>query len=123
MDQKICLDTDFIIDLIKSKDKRDLMLGKYVLSRVYTTAINVFELHLRNVNLEEIDEFLNKISIIDFDTSSAVIASGIYKELKSSGTLIEFRDIFIAAICINHNCELATLNKKHFSRIKNLKII
>jgi tRNA(fMet)-specific endonuclease VapC len=37
--------------------------------------------------------------------------------------MIEFRDIFIAATCIVNELPLITLNKKHFKRIEELKLI
>ena len=36
--------------------------------------------------------------------------------------MIEFRDIFIAATCIENNLPIVTLNKKHFERIAGLDI-
>ena len=123
MDEKICLDTDFIINLIKNEGYRENFFSKYNLIEVYTTTINVFELFLRITNLQDIHHFLNKINILEFDKDSVILASEIYKGLKSIGESIEFRDIFIAAICIINNCKLSTLNKKHFSRIKNLDLL
>src|SRR3989344_8022464 len=123
MDEKICLDTDFIINLIKNEGYRENFFSKYNLIEVYTTTINVFELFLRITNLQDIHHFLNKINILEFDKDSVILASEIYKGLKSIGGSIEFRDIFIAAICIINNCKLSTLNKKHFSRIKNLDLL
>ena len=123
MDEKICLDTDFIINLINDKDRSEIFFSDYDSLEVYTTTINIFELFLRATNLEEVYNLLNRIGIFDLNKDAAILASEIYKNLKSSGNLIEFRDIFIAAISIVNGCTLATLNKKHFSRIKGLKLL
>lgn len=44
-------------------------------------------------------------------------------ELKQKGFIIEDIDIFIAATCLSYNLELVTLNKKHFERVKGLRIL
>ena len=78
---------------------------------------------LRKTNIETVESFLYDINILDFDMICAKIASNVQKDLDKVGMNIEFRDIFIASISIINNCTLATLNKKHFSRIKNLKLL
>lgn len=121
MDEKICLDTDICIEIIKgNKDFLDLISQN---KEVYTTSITIFELLLRKTNTEKVESFLQDINILDFDIVCAKVASNIYKNLEKSGNLIEFRDIFIAAMATFNDCTLATLNKKHFSRIKGLKLL
>jgi tRNA(fMet)-specific endonuclease VapC len=121
MDKKICLDTDICIEFVKgNKDFYSFFEIDYV---PYVTSITVFELLLRKTNLDKMEFLLSKVNILNFDEISARESSHIYKELEKSGDLIEFRDIFIALTCIINNCTLLTLNKKHFSRIKNLKLL
>lgn len=121
MDEKICLDTDLCIEIVKKN--KNLLDFVDINDFPYITSITVFELLLRETNTDEIEQFLNDFYILDFNESCAKIASTIHKVLKKSGKQLETRDLFIAATCITNNCKLATLNKKHFSRIKNLKLI
>ena len=123
MDEKICLDSDFIIELINKKEKANDLFEKYYRLDTYTTTINIFELLQRVEKIEDVESFLNKVNVLDFDEKSARLASETHKELKSKGQILEFRDLFIAAICLSNNLTLITLNKKHFSRIRNLKLI
>ena len=67
MDEKVCLDTDFIIELINNENKSNEFFDKYSSLELYTTTINVFELFLRIDNLEEVELFLNNINILNFD--------------------------------------------------------
>lgn len=46
-----------------------------------------------------------------------------YHVLRTRNQMIEFRDIFIAATCLVHDLPIVTLNKKHFKRIDDLKIL
>ena len=121
MDEKICLDTDVCIEIVKGNKNLNHFFETDNLP--YVSTITVFELLLRKTNLDKIDFLLSKVNILNFDEVSAKKASYIYKELEKFGELIEFRDIFIASISIINNCTLATLNKKHFSRIKGLKLL
>ena len=121
--EKICLDTDFVIALIKDPKLEENFSTRYQSSKVYITTINIFELFLRLTNLDEIYNFLDKVNVLSFDKKSSVLASEIYKNLKANGNLIDYRDIFIASAAIANNCILATLNTKHFERIKDLKLL
>lgn len=87
------------------------------------SAIVQFELLLREKNLENIENFMSKVRILDFDELASRKASAIYKELKRKGKMVDFRDLFIAATCIVNNCKLATFNKKHFENIKELILV
>ena len=121
MDEKICLDTGVCIEVVKGNKNLNHFFETDNLP--YVGTITVFELLLRKTNLDKIDFLLSKVNILNFDEVSAKKASYIYKELERFGKLIEFRDVFIASISIMNNCTLATLNKKHFSRIKELKLL
>jgi len=63
--------------------------------------------------------------VLYFDNKALIKASEIYASLKKKGKLIDERDLMIGAICISNNLPLATLNKKHFNRLKQygLKMI
>lgn len=122
MEQKICLDTDICIEIIK-----DTPLGRNAIKRIedsqiFISSISVFEIYLREFNIDKIDFFINKFSILNFDDSCAIKGSEIMKSLKKSGKIVDFRDVFIATTCIVNNCNFLTLNKKHFENIKDLKL-
>ena len=120
---KICLDTDFCIAVLNNEERADKLLNFIGSRSIFVTSITIFELYLRKENLEKIRTFINDSFILKFDQEAAIIASDIYKDLKSKGIIIDYRDIFIASIAITNNCSLATFNKKHFLRIKNLELL
>ena len=60
--------------------------------------------------------------MLDLDKNSAILAAKIEADLRNNGEIIDVEDIMIAAISINNNETLVTRNKKHFERIKDLKI-
>lgn len=123
MDQKVCLDTDVCIAIVRQQGPYKEILRKVFSLRVYITAVTLFELLLRETNIYQIENFIKDLELLSFDSIAARKASDIQKELKVKGKIIEIRDLFIASASIVNNCNLATLNKKHFENIKGLKLL
>lgn len=123
LDQKVCLDTDVVIAIMNYEQRAPKIIDKIQDSEVYISVIAIFELFLRDTNLNEIDVFRDKVKILDLTEESARRASSIFKTLKKKGKIVDFKDIFIAAICVENNCKLATFNKKDFENINELKLI
>lgn len=73
--------------------------------------------------IRDLDNLLKGVDVLPFDEKAARKAAEIYHNLRLNNKMIAFRDIFIAAICIVNNLELATLNKKHFERIDGLSLL
>ena len=122
MAEKVCLDTDACIAIIKGDANAEKLIDLIATGKLFVASITVFELFLRKENLDEVKDFLDGIFVLEFDEHCAIKASEIYKLLVKKGEILDFRDIFIASIAIVNNCNLATFNKKHFSRIPELKI-
>ena len=123
MAEKVCLDTDVCISIIKGESKAGIVSDLIGTGRLFVAAVTIFELYLRKENLDRVINFLDGIYVLDFNNDCAVKASSISKELKSKGITIEIRDIFIASTAIVNYCVLATFNKKHFSKIKGLELL
>ena len=126
MDRKICLDSDIIINFLRKNPETKRIIDELG-EEFYTTQINTFEVWSGRLKHEEstIKDVLDSLIKIDFNENSALKAGDIQIKLKESGDLIDFRDLFIASICIVNNLELLTNNKKHFERLKKfgLKLI
>ncbi len=122
MEQKVCLDTDTCIEIIKDNPKGKEILNLIEDFEIFVSVVSVFELYLRDSGLDKIDFFLERVNILEFDYLSARESSNLFRELKNKGLAIDFRDVFIAATCLVNNCNLLTLNKKHFERISRLKL-
>lgn len=123
MDSKICLDTDVSIELLKNTPKSHHLLDLIKDSEVYITTVSIFELFLRETNIDAIEKLLSRTAILDFSESSARKAAEIFKDLKRKGQMIQLRDLLIASITITNNCKLATLNIKDFKNIKDLNLL
>lgn len=127
----VCLDTSFIIDLLKGRSNVKDMMNRLEKGSKAVAVVSptIMEL-VTGANLsskiskekERIIEFLSGLLIFDFDKKSAFIAGDIEADLLKKGERIETEDIMIGAIVKNNNEILLTGNRKHFERIKDLKI-
>ena len=117
MVREICLDSDVIIDLSKNVDQiKSRLISLDAL--FYITSINVFEVWFGRKEKDNALEFLEKFGVLDLNKSSALLAADILRDLKKEGLILDFRDIFVASICITNKIELMTNNLKHFERFK-----
>ena len=122
MAEKICLDTDIIIAVLKEDRLIIEFLDKITNEDIFITSITVFELFLRHTNLDVIENFIENVQILSLDDNSAKKASELYKLLSKKGEILDLRDLFIASICLNNNLKLLTLNRKHFERVPRLEL-
>lgn len=122
MAEKICLDTDILIAILKGGKSEDI-IKKISNYEIFTTSITVFELSLRRTNLEIVEQLIKDINILSLDDVAAKKASELYKLLNKKGEIIDLRNLFISAICLVNDIKLATMNKKHFERIPGLKLV
>ncbi|MEK6890067.1 MAG: type II toxin-antitoxin system VapC family toxin [Nanoarchaeota archaeon] len=126
MEREICLDSDIIIEILRNNEK--VIKNVYSLDAIFhTTSINIFEIWSGRFEKEEnqINGILRAFEKIDFEEKHAILAGDIQMKLRERKELIDFRDLFIASICICNNLELLTNNKKHFEKLKKfgLKLI
>lgn len=123
---EMVIDTNVFIDYLRSKDKTISVL--YALPddiKSYITSISLYELLMGatdRIKSNDVKLLTEDLIVLPFDRAASLKAGMIYQDLRKRNKLIEFRDIFIGAICITNNLSLKTLNKKHFSRIKGLEL-
>lgn len=125
----VCLDTDFIIALLRAqseavKKAEELERRK---ERNTTTPISAFELYIgaylskkSQENLKLVTDFLENVDILNFDLLAAEIAGKIEAELERTGRPIGIRDSMVAGIALRHEQKIITRNIKHFNQIPNI---
>lgn len=130
MDNKICLDTDFIVDFLRNKKEEAEFIKENEDKDIATTYINVFELYYgayksaeKDANLNAISLLLNRMSILNFSDESVRKAAEILAKLGKKGELIEFRDLFIGTMALVNKYSIKTKNIRHFSKIEGLHIL
>lgn len=120
------IDTSIFIDHLRARDKKKSKLFLIPDSEpIFLTSVTMYELLMGATDenkLKDIRMLTEEIPVLPFDESVSRKAAEIYHELRLENKMIEFRDIFIAATCLVFDLPLITLNKKHFERIKGLKL-
>ena len=123
----ILVDTSILIDYYRKTDKNNsIWLG--LVRSGYEFAISVvtkYEIYSgASINqLEFWDTIMNSIHILPLDEHAINTAVRLNAELKRKRKQIDIADLFIAATSISNNLEMATLNRKHFERIDDLKVL
>ena len=118
------IDTNIFIEYLRIKDKTQSVLNNIPSDiSLLITSISLYELLMGATNetkLNDIKLLTEDLIVLPFDEVASMEAGKIYQELRSTNKMIEFRDIFIGAICKTNGFPLKTLNKKHFKRIGEL---
>ncbi len=126
----VVLDTDVLIEFSKGNSKVEKRIKQ--LQQVEEISTTIFNLEeylfgiFKNGQREEIEEgkkFLNRIKHYDYTKKELETITKIRVKLEKEGKKIGPYDECIAGICVSKNEPLFTLNKKHFERVKELKLI
>lgn len=122
--EKILLDTDVIIDFLRTKQgllRKLLTLQKSGKVDIYLSSVSIFELFAgqsSKKDKEYILSLLSTLNIIPFDLNIAKLAGETKRDYKLSVALADF---FIGVTSIYLGAKLTTRNKDHFQGIKRIK--
>lgn len=127
------LDTSIIIEILRKNEKTRVFLASNKDNIIITSTLCAMEIFTgiykcnrekRNAHLEEARILFESFyDVISFNSSHAQIAGEIKADLSKSGEFIGDMDILIASTALANQAIMVTSNPKHFSRIKNLKIL
>src|SRR3989338_6966145 len=106
MENKICLDTDFLVNFLRNGKEEIEFIRKNETDKILaTTYINLFELYYgayrsnkAESRLKAISSLLNRINILNLSDESVKKAGDVQAKLRERGEMIEFRDLFIGTI-------------------------
>jgi predicted nucleic acid-binding protein len=122
----IVIDSSILIEYLRAKDKRATTLFNIPdNTKVCISAVTLYELYIGATNepkWNDVKLLTNDLILLPFNEIIAIESAKIFHELRKSNTMIEFRDIFIAATCKIHNLPIKTLNKNHYKRINGITV-
>ncbi len=126
-DQIILIDTSILIDYFRKSNKDNSKLIELLRQgyKFQISAVTEYEIYAgATVDQEAFwRTLLNTIGVVFFDSKAVEIAVKVNTALKRKRKQIAIADLFIAATAISNDLPLSTLNKKHFERIDNLKLV
>ncbi len=125
---EIMLDTNACIRIIRDKPASVRKRFEAEVNELAISAIVYHELETgiaRSPNAArhraELDEFIPRVLILDFDTAAAVHAANIKANLLNRGCVIGPNDILIAGHARSLGLKLITGNLGEFSRVEGLR--
>ena len=126
-DKIILADTSILIDYFRKTDKANskwinLFDQGYDFSISAITHYEIYSGATSN-QLSFWESVLNRTAVIPFDKIVAQAAVEINNSLKRKRKQIEMADLFIASTAISNDLPFLTLNKMHFDRIDNLRLM
>ncbi len=122
MVRRICIDSDVLIALL-NKDEKTKQIIEALDADFYITTVNTFEVWYGRKKTEPVFEALEWLHSLKMDDRAARLAGDMLRKLKEDGKIIDMRDLFIGATCINKDIELLTYNKKHFERLQEFGLM
>ena len=72
---------------------------------------------------EYLEAILEALPVIPYTEQTAYGHARIWAELETSGKMIGFYDVIVAATALERGSAVATFNKRHFVQVKGLTVI
>ncbi|MBA7549954.1 tRNA(fMet)-specific endonuclease VapC [subsurface metagenome] len=123
----ILLDSSVLIELFRKKEKKKTLFYKLSQSDkdLSISTITYYEIGIgnRKSHSDFWDSLCENLIVIPFDKACSDKAIAIYLDLLKLNKMIDLADLLIGATALTHNISIATLNIKHFERIKDLEIL
>lgn len=126
-DKIVLVDTSILIDYYRKTDKENSVLVKLVRQN-YSFAISAvtkYEIYAgaTAAQISFWDALFEKVIVVPLDEAATDTAVSINAQLKRKRKQIAMADLFIAVTAIINNFPLTTLNKKHFDRVDELRLL
>lgn len=131
--KQVLFDSTMVIGYLRgNKECREkienVKIGKTI---GFISVVTIFEMYVGAFLSKNISESLRDIRGImswfqpplELDEASAQKAAYLFARLKKTNELIELSDLFIGSTALTLGLPVSTLNKAHFFRIPQLKII
>jgi tRNA(fMet)-specific endonuclease VapC len=77
----------------------------------------------RTKRLQYLQTILASLPVIPYTEQTACDHARIWAELETSGKMIGYYDLIVAATALERGSEVATFNQRHFAQVKGLTVI
>lgn len=72
---------------------------------------------------QHLQTILNTLPVIPYTEQTAYEHARIWAELESTGQMIGFYDVIVAATALERGCSVATVDTKHLAKVRGLTVI
>jgi tRNA(fMet)-specific endonuclease VapC len=127
----VCLDTTFLVDLVRAKPEAEKKLLYFLESdeRITTTPVNAAELFdgaystkSRRTETERVGGLLEHLELLEFSLAVCEKYGRLVNDLKAKGSPIGDLDTLVASTALVHRQILLTRNKAHFEKVPGLVV-
>ncbi len=126
-DRTLMIDTTLLINYFRKTDKSNSRLVQLSerFDQLVISTVTEFEVYsgATDAQMTFWTELLSEVLVLPFDSQAAHMAVEIQRDLKKLRKSIEKADLFIAATAVANGLTLDTFNRKHFDKIKQLKLL
>lgn len=77
----------------------------------------------RTVRERYIRDIVESLPVLPYTAATALEHARIWAELESSGKMIGYYDLILAATAMENKSTVATFNKRHFENVKGLAVV
>lgn len=129
MENKIFLDTDFLIDFLRNKEFAISFIKENEKNHLCISIISLYELFYGAFKsqspkkLLSVEKLASRVNVFGVDYEIAKEGARIYADLEKRGKTLEFKDVLIGTTALVNRGNFKTNNIKHFERIEGLRII
>jgi len=123
------LDTNIVIYVVKRRPIQVLSIFNQHVGQMCISSITLAELihgaeksERVEQNLKGIDDFISRLEVIDYGSTSAAHYGDIRASLERAGQTIGVNDLHIAGHARSEGLVLVTNNEKEFKKVKGLRL-
>ena len=124
---RICIDTGPLIAFLKGRNPGAAAVERAVQELdCFVTVITAYELLFGVARARRQigeDALLGNMHSLPLDITAARRAAQLHDQLIRHNQDIGVKDVLIAAICLEHELPLLTLNEEHFRRVSELTVV
>jgi len=124
---RICVDTGPLIAFLKGRNPGAAAVERAVKELdCYVTVVTAYELLFGVARARRQigeDALLGAMYSLALDIAAARRAARLHDELIRRNQDIGIKDVLIAAICLEHELPLLTMNEEHFRRVPALTVV
>ena len=115
---KICLDLDMVLDFLRGDSLAVAKIRQYANNEeLCITSHTQLYLLIGARKEEAIRQFLNSITILDFDKKAASIAGRLIKMNRLRGKSMGMDEVLIASTCLGYGAALVTKRRTEFEHL------
>jgi len=128
----IILDTDVIVrgekgtfdlhDWIASRSNEQFEVAAVTVAELWHGVERASGMH-RAKRQRYLEAILDWLPVISYTKQTAYHHARVWAGLESSGKMIGFYDVIVAATALERDSYVATFNHRHFAEVKGLKVI